>query len=88
MSSKIKFQDPPRSKTGSDATARHEDIAAQLKDRPGEWALILENVSPSAAGNIRRGMTRAYRPAGSFETAARKSAGGKADIWARYVGEV
>jgi len=61
------------------------DEAAQLRDRPGEWALLMTKDTPSKAsdlaGNIRRGIMKAFQPAGAFEATIRGR-----DVWVRYVG--
>lgn len=44
----IKWEDPgPRNRKG--ATGKWAGIAAELKKRPGQWALVAENVFTSAA---------------------------------------
>ena len=64
-------------------------IAALLKDRPGQWALIQSGsagtISGTAAG-IRTGRVKAWQP-GSFEAVTRSGENGLRDLYARYVGE-
>ena len=80
----IKFQDPPPSAT---RRGLHEKIAAKLRKRPGEWALIQHMSSTHNVDMIQRGRVKPYQPAGSFEATSRKRDEGY-DIYARYVGEV
>lgn len=82
----IEFKNPPSKVTGP-KSSKHDPIAAQLKERPGEWALILTAASPSTAAAVKRGLIKAYRPPGSFEATARDAKNGRADIYARFVGE-
>jgi hypothetical protein len=83
----VKFQDPPPAKTGPHAGGWFQ-IAAELKARPGEWAIVRENVTSNISTYIRRGGSAAFVPAGSFEaTARRNGTPGRVDIYARYVGE-
>jgi hypothetical protein len=66
------WEDPPStSGKGRWARSRHYEIAAQLREHPGEWALIATS-SPSMAGAIPTGILQAY-PAGSFDAVARNS---------------
>jgi Tfp pilus assembly protein FimV len=76
---------PPSIDVGRYAT-KHVVIAAALRERPGEWAMVSTQASPSAAGYIRHAKGASYAPAGSFEATARKN-DKKWDIYARYVGE-
>lgn len=80
----VKFQDPPPSMERTHG--KHYAIAAELKSRPGEWALIAEATSPSVVTYITRGLGSAYTPAGSFEAVSRLAEGHR-DVYARYVGE-
>lgn len=79
--SEIKFQElPPNGRTSADWA----DIAEQLRQRPGEWALIGRR-NTTTAFNIRAGKYRAM-PSGEFDAVCRNSRGGEADIYVRYVG--
>ena len=85
--SALVWQDPPRA-MGSHSV-RHDEIAAALRANPGRWALVLERVAISNAGNISAGKIKAYAPAGSFQGTVRKRPDGdRYDVYARYVGEV
>lgn len=85
----IEFGELPQSHRGNRAASgRHVAIAAALRARPGEWALVAKNVGTTEAGNIKSAHRAAYRPAGSFEAVTRGNGKpNRADIWARYVGE-
>jgi hypothetical protein len=63
------------------------EIADELRDRPGEWALIAKGVDSTIANKIRTGRYRSM-PRGQFEAVSRNSnvANRRADIWARYIG--
>jgi hypothetical protein len=67
------------------ATGAWRDEAAELRDRPGEWAVVATMPSNRAAAmtaNIRLGKLAAFRPAGTFEATKRGE-----DVWVRYVGD-
>jgi hypothetical protein len=77
--SEIKWQEPPTFNRGTNG--KWDGIRAELQARPGEWALVAEKVSASAA-------TVQSRP--GFEFVSRRKPEyplGRADIYARYVGE-
>lgn len=70
----IEFEDPPsRNRTGKPAVYLPE--AAELREKPGQWAVLFtrpnSNNACSAAYQIRRGSMVAFKPAGSFEAMAR-----------------
>jgi hypothetical protein len=62
------------------------DIAAELKARPNEWALIIHYDDLGRAANlastIRHGHNNAWRPRLTFEARSRQG-----DVYARYIGE-
>ncbi len=62
-------------------------FAAQLRDRPGEWGLLLMGgFSTTMASNIRYGRTRAFEPIGAFE-AETVRIDGVPHLYARFVGK-
>lgn len=69
----------------------HYEIAAELRQHPGQWAKILTSVNLAYGTKINNGRLAAYRPAGSFEAVVRNTRpeGGSSvgDVYARYVGE-
>ncbi|HET6916873.1 MAG TPA: hypothetical protein VFH56_12355 [Acidimicrobiales bacterium] len=89
MTEQIKWAEPP-----SDGRARRSDqtdwsaIADALRARPGEWALIQQDVSTSVASQVRRGYYKGFTP-GEFEAVSRSRAEyskWRGDIYARYIG--
>lgn len=84
-----KFGELPPASEKEGATRGRPDrllgIAAALRERPGEWAIIGTYASPrtamNTAANARAGSyaMRAFGP--GFETAVRDC-----DLWVRYVG--
>ena len=52
----IEFVDPPPKATGNDkrAAARNAAVLAQLKARPGEWALVKHDTTDTAGSTWRR----------------------------------
>lgn len=91
----VKWEAPPPAANGGKSIAasaeRHRGLAQQLKDNPGEWAVVGTKETPALAGqnayDIRKANLAAYRPAGSFEAVAR-TVDGEHRVYARYVGEV
>lgn len=86
---KVEFREPPR----ADAYAHvdHKELAAHLRQRPGEWALVPKeyannNTARSMACWIRKGNS-AYAPEGAFESIARKDADDVTRVWVRFKGE-
>lgn len=63
-------------------------IAAQLRDRPGQWALVLcGGHNSNVAANVRDGSASvALRPAGAFDAKSVR-ADGEYRLYVRYVGE-
>lgn len=86
---RIHFEEPP-ARAHRALVTKHEAIAAKLKKRPGQWALIEVYTTLSSANSIgymvRTGKTRAYGPRNSFEAVSR-TRGRKYGVWARYIGE-
>ncbi|WP_413800117.1 hypothetical protein [Streptomyces iranensis] len=86
----VEFVGPPLATNVS----KHHAIAAALKERPGEWAVVQRSVSAAGAGStaqaIRTAKLAAYAPAGSFEAVSRTVKGENGDgehrIYARFVG--
>jgi hypothetical protein len=77
---------PPRAQ----GYTRHIEVAAQLRERPGQWARVSECSSGDSARTmvyrIRHAIVKAYAPAGAFEAEWRGS-GRVRHVYARYVGE-
>lgn len=88
----FKFQDaPPPPAGGGGSKYDHEAVVKELKKNPGKWAVVFQ-ASSVYAQYIKKGKVEAYRPAGTFDAAARTShtdENGRrvCDIWACYKGE-
>lgn len=87
----IVFVDPPPAPSGRVSIHPWDEIARQLKARPGEWALCLAAQPGPITSQINTGKYAALRPAGSFEgrsvTKPQSDGSKKYDIYIRYVGE-
>jgi hypothetical protein len=86
----IRWEEPPPAGGGNPGQRKpvlaHELIAVQLRQRPGDWALIHEQSSnPAIISEINHGKLRPYRPAGAYESVSRKVTG-VFQVYARYVG--
>lgn len=89
----IQWEEPPaevvlRSRASG---AKYIDFAIELRRHEGKWALLpLEQPyanlasAQSAAQNIRRGVTKAFAPKGSFDAVAGEDG---AKIWVKFLGE-
>ncbi len=83
----IKFQDPPPDGKGHSRKSKWAGIAEELRSRPGEWALVGEQVSASMVTMIKSGRM-AGMAAGEFAAIGRNSnnATRRCDVYARYIG--
>lgn len=96
----IVFEEPPEGRTRGPSRVSHAIIAAQLREKPGVWAVIDKRSSARTAANTAHAIKTArnlkhYRPAGSYEAMARavdvKKDGERVTeyrVYARFVGEV
>lgn len=70
------------------ARVRHQDVAAALRETPGDWQLVrpypARYVALSMARSIRVAALPAYQPAGAFDAEVRTDPDGEATLWARY----
>lgn len=86
---KIYFEDLPIRQQRTMKKSKHEQIAAKLRKRRGEWARIDTYKTgasmSSTAYHIRHANIAAYAPAGAFEAVGR-TVDGKHSVWARYTG--
>ncbi|SOE25648.1 hypothetical protein [Streptomyces sp. OK228] len=85
----LHFEDPPpAARLGS--RVDHAAVAAELKARPGEWAIVgthaTGGAANTAAGRIKSGHPHAYRPAGAFDAVGR-TVNGEHRTYAMYRGE-
>lgn len=87
--STLRFEGPPPAAYGT-PKGHHTDAARELRERPGEWAVIgtyAHSGSASAVAlQVRKGAIPAYEPAGTFEAKAR-TVDREARVYARFVGE-
>ena len=77
----IKWTEPP-TPAAKTRSGKWRDIRAALEARPGEWALVGENISASMGTSLRRA---------GFELRTHKKPEydrGRVDLYMRYVGEV
>lgn len=87
----ITFEDlPPAPKGGRAPSRLNQIIAAQLRERPGEWAHVRTRDSSTRAASlayhIRVGTSPVFQPKGTYEAASRYVAG-EHRVYARYVGD-
>jgi hypothetical protein len=93
----VVFIDPPDKHPnpltrGTPASHPWEVIAEQLKQRPGEWALCLRDISIQPR-QISGGRVKAFRPAGAFQARTvqthRRDDMGRplVDLYIKYVGK-
>lgn len=100
MSEEIVFEEPPEARRRGPSRLSHAIIAAQLRERPGVWAVIDKRATArsaaSTANSIRTARNMAhYRPAGAYEAMSRtvpvKTESGERvkefRVYARFVGE-
>lgn len=86
---KIVWEEPEGRSRGVRASRYHwAEIAEQLKSKPGEWAMVGENLPLGSGTYINMGRIRAFQPSGSFEATTRgRTEDGKAKkVYARYIG--
>jgi hypothetical protein len=78
----IRWEEPPHSNRGPGGgrahSGRYSDAADQLRQKPGQWAVLLES--------IRMGALLAFAPAGDFEATTRRISG-RTVVYARYLGD-
>jgi hypothetical protein len=73
----IKWEDPASAKRGPGRKPMYDLLVAQLKLRPGVWAVVAENVSPNTVTHLKK----MY----ALEATARGIKGGRAEkIYARW----
>lgn len=86
----LRWEDPPPpARRGSDHLdrARARTVATQLRERPGQWAVIAAGVpNRSLITRIRSEGGPTWRPPGAWEAVCRVI-DGRMTIYARYVGE-
>lgn len=81
----IEFRDPPKT-TRNRTRGKYTAIAEALRAKPGEWAFI-GRMNNGIASAIRKGQLVGFGE-GDFEATTRDTdPSGKADVYARYVGQ-
>lgn len=96
--SDIEFEDPPERRRA--ARLSHSIIAAQLREKPRQWAVVDRRPTSTSARGLAYTISHAmrlpaYRPVGSFEAMARTVDVRQGDgtrkpefrVYARFVGE-
>lgn len=86
----MQFEDPP-GKYDARSKVDHRAVAAELKARPGEWAIVRTGfpskfAAATAASRIKAGHPVAYRPPGSFDALSR-TVDSELRLYARYTGK-
>lgn len=91
--SSVRWEDPPpHGNTGKKRTGmqKYRGAVDILRKHPGRWGVIAQDIPTGTAGalssRIRLG-SGAFAPRGAFESRCAGSVGGKAKVYARYVGE-
>lgn len=99
MTDEIRFEDPPPGREHVRQQS-HAIIAAQLRERPGQWALVATKATSHKAAALAYAIRTArnlrhYAPAGAYEAVARSvrvtDPGSERErteyrVFARYVG--
>jgi hypothetical protein len=91
----IRWEEPPPSDTRGGPTrynplSKYLPLAAELRRRPGDWALVYEGVkshATSLANIIRYGIGGAFIPGGDYEAVTR-TRDRVTRTYARYLGDV
>lgn len=86
----IRWEAPPPSKRIKTPAAvkshsKYDQIAADMRARPGEWAVVYEGAQNSGSGlatHIRMGQQRCFSPAGDFDALTR-TIDGSTTVYAR-----
>lgn len=79
----IKWENPPTSRVGK---GKHNDFAAALRARPGEWALLSDDTASQTVTAVNTGRTTSFAPRGSFEAQGQSVGPNRSRVWVRYVG--
>lgn len=91
----LRWEEPPPDRRGMTSGTRSPArdfavVARELRERPGEWAVVAEVPyfgGANLATRIRRGSGPWWRPAGSFDATCRH-VDGRAVVYARFLGEL
>lgn len=89
----IRWEDPPPHGNSKPKPAyKYQSVVDDLRANPGEWAVVLEDVTTGTAGamvhRIKNGWT-CFLPGGAFEAVCRNGErAGRSRVYARYVGDL
>ena len=61
------------------------ELADQLREEPGRWALLGQQIARATAHHIQTGRYASFRPAGTFQARVRNTNGNRADVYVRAV---
>lgn len=83
--SSLVWEEPPAQRGGRAVSARHQEIAQKLKERPGEWAKVAVGESNDGlATSIRKSVGVSFRD-GVYEARSVKTGEKQYDIYARFI---
>lgn len=90
VTSIVRWEEPPpaqRRRNKWKPVVDWHRIAAQLRDRPHAWALVMDSNSQTSTPSAIRGaqISTAFRPAGSFDAVSVR-VGAELHLYVRYVG--
>lgn len=80
----FRWEDPSTTKQNLSAT-RWAKVAAQLREKPGAWAIVVEGADTGKGGNIAR--VAAFQPRTDWEVTDRTMDDGTHSTYIRFVGE-
>lgn len=80
----VEWAEPPKSHARK---GKWEEIAAELREHPGDWARVVAGANSPYGTHIARGTLAAFRPAGAFEATTRRHPDHTFDTYARFVGD-
>lgn len=85
----VQWKEPPAPAGPAEKPVKYQDIADELRSRPGEWALVQDDAWASFANQITAGSLKAFRPRGAFEGLAtdKRDYGRRATVYARFNGD-
>lgn len=89
MTGVVRWEDPPPHGNTNRDRSHWTPVAAELRLKPGVWAVIAEGVPTGTAGALThriKGGRHPWTPAGAFE-ARGVTRDGRSDLYARYVGD-
>lgn len=83
--SSLTWEEPPTARGGRAVSARQQEIAAALKEKPGEWAKVATGeTNDGLATSIRKSTGVSFRD-GVYEARSVKTGDKQYDIFARFI---